>query len=73
LEDQIPFDPEWHSGMKIDASIENTSGAFQNPMTASNPKFRPRDKPRPPVPPAIRNDIRFKDWLRWQWQILSQN
>jgi len=66
LEDQIPFHPEFHNGMAIEACDENFTGAVQ---AASNLKCRPRDDPRPPIPAGIQYEIRLKNRLRRQWQI----
>jgi hypothetical protein len=50
LEDQIPSDPELHSGMAIDACVGEFSGVVLKALAASTPKCRPRADPRPPIP-----------------------
>jgi hypothetical protein len=69
LEDQIPFDPELLNGMAIDRCVENFSGAVLKAIEASNPKRRPRDDLRPPIPVGIKDEIRLKNRLRKRWQI----
>jgi len=70
LEELIPFDPELHNEMAIDTCVENFSGAILNALAASTPKRRPRDDPRPPITAGIQDEIRLKNRLRRQWQII---
>ena len=58
--------------MAIDTCVENFSGAVLKALAASNPKRRPRDDPRPPVPAGIQDEIRLKNRLRKQWQITRE-
>jgi hypothetical protein len=67
LEDQIPFDPEFHNGMAIDTCVENFSGAVLKALAASTPKRRPRDYTRHPIPAGIQEEIRLKNRLRGRW------
>jgi len=69
LEDQIPFDPELHDGMAIDACVENISGAVLKAVASSTTKRRPRADPRPPITAGIQDEIRLKNRLREQWQV----
>ena len=69
MEDQIPFDPELHNGVVIDTCVENFSDAVLKAPTAFNPRCRPRDDPRPPIPAGIQDEIRLKKRLRRQWQV----
>jgi len=69
LEDQIPFDPEFHNGLAIDPCVEKFSGAVPKALAASTHKCRPRDDLRPPIPAGIQDEIRLKNRLRMQWQI----
>ena len=55
--------------MAIDTCVENFSGTVLKALTASTPKRRPRDDPRPPIPANIEDEIRLKNRLRRQWQI----
>jgi hypothetical protein len=55
LEDQIPFDPQFHNGMAIDTCVENFSGAILQALTEPTPKCRPRGDPRPPIPAGIQD------------------
>jgi hypothetical protein len=57
LEDQIKFDPELHNGMAIDTCVKNFSGVVLKALAASNPKCRPRDDPRPPIPAGVQDEI----------------
>ena len=57
LEELIPFDSELPNEMAIDTCVENFSGAVLKALAASNPKRRPRDDPRPPVPASIQDEI----------------
>ena len=61
MEDQIPFHPELHNGMAIDTCFENFYGAVLKSLSASTPKFRPRDDPRPSIPAVIQDEIRLKN------------
>ena len=69
LESQIPFDPELHKGMAIDRCVENSSGAVLKALTASNPKCRPRDNPRPPIQGGIHDEMHLKNRLHRRWQV----
>jgi hypothetical protein len=54
--------------MAIDTCVEKFSGAVLKALAASNPKCRPRDDPRPPIPAGIQDEIRLKNRRRRQWQ-----
>ena len=54
--------------MAIDMLVENFSGAVLQALAASNPKCRPRDDPRPPIPDGNQDEIRLKYRLRKLWQ-----
>jgi hypothetical protein len=69
LEEQIPFEPKLHNGMVIDTCVENFSGAVVQAQAASTPKSRPRDDPRPLIPPGIQDEIRLTNRLRRRWQL----
>jgi hypothetical protein len=69
LEDQIPFDPEFHNGMAIDTCVENFSGAVLQALAASTPKCRSRDDPRPRITAGIQDEIRLKSRLRKRLQV----
>jgi hypothetical protein len=71
LEDQIPFDPEFHNAMAIDTCVENFSGAVLQALEATTPKRRTRDDPRLLVPAGIQDEIRLKTRLRRRWQVTS--
>jgi hypothetical protein len=73
LEAEIPFNPELHNAMAIDTCVENFSCAVLKALTASNPKRRPRDDPRPPIPAGIQDEIRLKNRLRRQWQVTRES
>ena len=62
------FYPELHNGMSIDTCVE-TSGVVLKAPVASNPKTRPRDDPRPPIPADMEDEICSKNWLRSRWQV----
>jgi len=66
LEELIPFDSELHNEMAIDTCVENFSGAVLKALAAFTPKRRPRDDPRPPIPPGIQDEIRLNYRLRRQ-------
>jgi len=53
----IPFDSEMHIEMEIDTCVENFSGVILKALTASNPKRRRRDEPRPPISAGIQEEI----------------
>jgi hypothetical protein len=44
--------------------------AIVQALTASTSKSRPRDNPRPPILAHIQDEIRLKNLLRKQWQII---
>ena len=69
LEAEIPFNPELHNGMDIDACVQNFSGAILGALEASTPKRRPIGDPRPQIPAAIQDEIRLKNRLRRCWQV----
>jgi hypothetical protein len=69
MEDEIPFDPEFHDGMAIDTCVENFSGAVLQALVASTPKSRPLDDPRRLIPAGIQDVIRLKNGLRRRWQV----
>jgi hypothetical protein len=54
--------------MAIDTCVENFSEAVLRAQSASNPKCRPRDDPRPSIPAGIQDGIRLKNrlWRRRQ-------
>jgi hypothetical protein len=54
--------------MAIDTCV-NFSGAVLKALTTFNPKRRPRDDLRSPIPAGIQDEIRLKNRLRWQWQL----
>jgi hypothetical protein len=43
LEEEIPLNPELHTGMAIDKCVENFSEAVLTVLSAFTPKRRPRD------------------------------
>jgi len=55
--------------MAIEICVEKYSSAVLKALAASNPKYRPRDDPRPPIPAGIQDEIRLKNRLWRQWQI----
>ena len=57
VEGMIPFDSEMHKEMEIDTCVENFSGVILKALTASNPKRRRRDEPRPPISAGIQEEI----------------
>ena len=54
LEAEIPFNPELHNSMDIDACVENISGAIFEALEASTPKRRPIGDPCPRSRPGLR-------------------
>jgi hypothetical protein len=69
LKAEIPLNPELHTGMAIGTCVENFSEAFLRALSASNPKCRTRDDPRPSIPASIQDEISLKNQLRRRWQI----
>ena len=69
LEAEIPFNPELHNRLDIDACVENFSGAILGALEASTPKCRPMGDPRPQIPSGIQDEIRLKNRLRRRWQV----
>jgi endonuclease/exonuclease/phosphatase family metal-dependent hydrolase len=69
LEQEIPLNPELDTGMAIDTCVENFSEAVLRALSASTPKCRPRDDPRPSIPAGIQDEIRLNNRLRRRWQI----
>jgi hypothetical protein len=53
----------------IDTCVENSSDAVLKALAASTPKCRPRDDPRPPIPPGIQDEIRLNKRLLRPWQV----
>jgi hypothetical protein len=56
--------------MAIDTCVEKFSGAVLKALAASTPKCRPHDDPRTPITAGIQDEIRLKNRLRRQWQII---
>jgi hypothetical protein len=52
----------------IDTFVENFPDAVLKALTASTPKLRTRDDPRPPIPVGIQDEILVKNRLRRQCQ-----
>jgi hypothetical protein len=52
--------------MAIDMCFENFSAAD---LKASTPKFGLRDKPRPPIPAGMQEEIGLKNRLQRRWQV----
>ena len=63
LEDQTPFDLEFHHEMAIDMCVENFSGANLKALAASTPKCQTRADPQPPIPVGIQDEIHLKNQL----------
>ena len=66
----IPSTPKLRNRVEIDTGVEEMSNAIVEELAASAPKSRPGDKPRPPIPARIEDDIRLKNWFRRQWQMI---
>ena len=60
LEAEIPFKPELHNSMDIDACVENFSGTILKALEASTPKRRPTRDPRHQIPAGIQDEIRLQ-------------
>jgi hypothetical protein len=55
LEPDIPLKPVLHTVMAIDTCIENFSEAVLSALSASTPKCRQCDDPRPSIPAGIQD------------------
>jgi hypothetical protein len=70
FEDRLPGNPVVVDEEGIDKCLEELTSAIQEATAASAPRRRPRADPRPPLPASIQDEIRLKNRLRRQWQIM---
>ena len=56
--------------MEIDTCVEEEFSPITEALVVSTTRSGPRDDPRPPIPARIQDDIRLKNRLRRQWQII---
>jgi hypothetical protein len=54
--------------MAIDTIVEDFRCAVLKALVASAAKCRPRDHPRPPIPPVIQDEILMKNRILRRWQ-----
>jgi hypothetical protein len=67
---RLPGDPLVNYEEAIDKFVEELTSDIQEATAPSSSKCRPRADPRPAPPASIEDEIRLKNQLRSQWQII---